>query len=132
MRYLAFLFVLLATGVHAQQPAQPEQPQAIPSIDGEAGPCSVQLTVVDEQGKPVFSAMVKVHIAYGFAGVRKLDLSVYTNAEGKTKFIGLPARAHKPPVEFRAVKDQLSGTATVNLETDCQARRDIVLKKSAG
>ena len=136
MRHFACFLILLITGLTAeaqvQQPAQPEQPQDIPSIDGEAGPCSVELTVVDAEGKPVFSAMVKVHIAYGFAGVRKLDLSVYTNAEGKTKFKGLPARVHKPPLEFQASKDQMTGVATVNPEAECNAKHDIVMKKSGG
>jgi hypothetical protein len=114
----------------AQQPAQPEQAQDVPSINGDSGPCSAEFTVVDTDGKPVFSALVKVHIAFGFAGTHKLDLSVYTNAQGKTKFTGLPARVRKPPVEFHATKDQLSGVATVNPETNCSAKQDIVIKKS--
>jgi len=136
MRYFYYFLILLITslmaGAQAQQPAQPEQPQDIPSVDGEAGPCSAEFTVVDADGKPVFSAMVKVHITYGFAGARKLDLSVYTNAQGKTKFTGLPARVHKPPVEFRASKDRMEGMATVNPESECQAKHDIVMKKSGG
>jgi len=84
--------------------------------------------VLDAAGAPVFSALVKVHVAYGFHGLHKLDLSAYTNAQGKTKFKGLPARAYKPPVEFRATKDAMTGTAWFNPETECEARHEIVVK----
>src|SRR5690349_12934516 len=123
---LVFLIAGLAATAQVQQPAQPEQAQDIPSVDGEAGPCSVELTVVDEEGKAVFSAQVKVRIAYGFAGTHKLDLSAYTNAQGKTKFKGLPAKVRKPPIEFVAAKGELNGLATVNPEAECTAKHDIV------
>ena len=123
------LLMLLAVAAHAQQPAQPQQTQDIPSVNGESGPCSVELTVVDADGNPVFSALVKVKLAYGFGGFHKLDLSAYTNAEGKTRFTGLPARVRKPPVEFRATKGPLTGMATVDPETECQSKHDIVMKK---
>jgi hypothetical protein len=136
MRYFAYVLIFLIAGLtagaQAQPPAQPEQPQDVPSVNGEAGPCSAEFTVVDAEGKPVFSAMVKVHITYGFAGARKLDLSVYTNAQGKTKFTGLPARVHKPPIEFRASKDRLEGMVALNPESECQATHDIVIRKSGG
>ena len=135
-RYFMCALILMTAGLTAgaqvQQPAQPEQPQDIPSVNGEAGPCSAEFTVVDAEGKPVFSAMVKVHITYGFAGARKLDLSVYTNAQGKTKFTGLPARVHKPPIEFRASKDGLEGMFALNPESECQAKHDIAIGKSGG
>jgi hypothetical protein len=98
-------------------------------MDGGAGPCSVDLTVTDGEGKPVFSALIDVHIAYGFGGFHKLDLSVYSNNEGKAKFIGLPERVHKPPLEFRAKKDDATGIAIYNPATECHGRHEIVLQK---
>jgi hypothetical protein len=53
------------------------------------GLCSVDLTVTND-GKPVAAADVKVHISYGFAGIRRLELEAYTGNEGKVKFTGLP------------------------------------------
>src|ERR1700751_4394487 len=47
--------------------------QMTPVRDGGAGPCSLELPV-SHDGKPAVAANVKVHIAYGFAGVRKLGL----------------------------------------------------------
>src|SRR3989449_6809985 len=73
-------------------------------MDGGAGPCSVELTVTDAEGKPASAALINVHVAYGFAGFHKLDLSVYTNEQGKAKFIRLPGRVHKTPGEFHAFK----------------------------
>ena len=98
-------------------------------MDGGAGPCSVDLTVTDGEGKPVFSALIDVHIAYGFGGFHKLDLSVYSNNEGKAKFIGLPERVHKTPLEFRAKKDDATGIAIYNPATECRGQHQIVLQK---
>ena len=96
-------------------------------IDGGAGSCSLELTVTTADGKPVYAATVKVHMAYGFAGVRKLDLEAGTNADGKVKFTGLPSRVHRPPLEFQASKDKLTGSATYNPDAECHARHDIIL-----
>jgi hypothetical protein len=94
-----------------------------------AGPCSLDLTVTDSEGKPVFSAMISVHMAYGFMGLHKLDLSVYTNHEGKARFTGLPDRVHKGPLEFRAKKDNAAGVAVYDPAFGCSAKHDIVLQK---
>jgi hypothetical protein len=110
---------------------QPSGAQAaqVPVMDGGAGPCSLALTVSGADGKPVYDATVKVHIAYGFGGVRKLDLQAGTNSDGKVKFTGLPARVHRPPLEFDATKDQLQGSATYDPSAECQASHDIQLEK---
>jgi hypothetical protein len=99
-------------------------------MDGGVGPCSVVLTVLSEDGKPVAAADVKVHIAYGFAGVRKLDLEAGTNVDGKVKFTGLPSKVRRPPLDFQASKGNLSGVATYNPETECEAKHDLTM--SAG
>jgi hypothetical protein len=103
--------------------------QAVPVMDGGAGPCSVELTVTSEGGKPVEGAEVKVHIAYGFAGIRRLDLEAYTGTQGKVKFTGLPARVHQPPLEFRASKGQVTGMATYDPQLECRAKHDIPLDR---
>src|SRR3989475_12040347 len=102
-------------------------------MDGEAGPLSVELTVTDAQGKPALARLINVHIAYGFAGFHKLDLSVYTNDPGKAKFMGLPDKVHKPAVAFHASKDQATGVAVYDpgAEGECQAKHNIELRKPA-
>ena len=119
----------LFSGMQKPSTAQSKPADDVPVMDGEAGPCSVEFTVTDAQGKPILNALINVHIAYGFAGVRKLDTGVYTNAQGKGKFIGLPAKVHKPPLEFHATKDDLVGIASVNPASDCQAKHSIVMQK---
>jgi hypothetical protein len=137
MRSILTGIVLAAafTGVHSasgQAPTQqgraaPAAPsQTVPVMDGGAGPCSLDLSVTND-GKPVTAADVKVHISYGFAGVRRLDLEAYTNHEGKVKFAGLPARVRQPPLEFRASKDRLVGIAVYDPQTECHARHEITL-----
>jgi len=130
---MRFLLLIMATcllsGMQKQQAAQPKPADDIPVMNGEAGPCSVEFTVTDTQGKPILNALINVHIAYGFGGVRKLDTGVYTNADGKGKFIGLPAKVHKPPLEFRAEKDDLIGIASYNPAGECQAKHNIVMEK---
>jgi hypothetical protein len=104
--------------------------QTMPVMDGGAGPCSLELTVTTVDGAPVYDATIKVHIAYGFAGVRRLDLQAGTNTDGKVKFIGLPSRVHQPPIEFQASKNQYVGMVTYDPEGECQATHYLVLNKA--
>jgi hypothetical protein len=123
---------LLCSAQSSQQgsppPASPAAASAetIPVMDGGAGPCSLELTVTAD-AKPVAAANVKVHIVYGFAGVRKLDLEAYTNNDGKLKFTGLPARVKRPPLEFRASRDKLVGIAVYDPESECNAQHELTL-----
>jgi hypothetical protein len=113
-------------GASAPVSSPPSSTQTVPVMDGGAGPCSLDLTVTNGD-KPVMAADVKVHISYGFAGIRRLDLDAYTGNEGKVKFTGLPARVHQPPLEFRASKDKLAGVAVYDPQTECHAQHEIAL-----
>jgi hypothetical protein len=130
---LACAFVILgltlALAAQAQQPAPSPKPDDIPVTDGTSGPCSIEFSVTDSDGKPVYAARIDVHLAYGAFGAHKLDMGVYTNAQGKAKFTGIPNKVRKPPVEFNAKKDDLVGVATMDPLTECQAKHDIVMDK---
>ena len=129
--------LLVASFCAAQEHSNSEPPPAqssttpvssqVPAMDGGAGPCSIELTIHDVDAKPVYAATVKVHVAYGFGGVRKLDLEAGTNADGKVKFTGLPARVRRPPLEFHISKDKLEGLATYDPATECDAKRGITV-----
>ena len=106
-----------------------QSPPPIPAIDGGVGKCSILLTVLTPDGKPVLAADVKVHIAYGFGGFHKLDLEAYTNADGKLKFTGLPSRVHQPPLTFEASKDDRAGIATYDPAAECDAHHDLLLDR---
>ena len=123
----------LCTAVVAQITSQPAnspatlEPQAVPVLDGGAGSCSAEFTVTTAEGKPAEGAKVKVHISYRFGGFHKLDLEASTNSDGKVKFTGLPSKVRRSQLEFEAAKDQWAGTATVDPEKECQAKREIKL-----
>jgi hypothetical protein len=130
-----FSFILALTIIRAcfaalaQQPAQPQQPDDVPATDAQSGPCSVELTVLGADAKPVYAARIDYHAAYGFMGAHKLDMAVYTNAQGKAKFTGVWTRVKNPPIEFHAAKDDLFGVATVDPAAECHAKHDIVMDK---
>jgi hypothetical protein len=100
----------------------------VPVMNGGAGPCSLELTVTTADGKPVYDATIKVHIAYGFAGFHRLDLQAATNVDGKVRFLGIPSRVHRPPLDFHAAKDQLAGTVMVDPGADCDGKQVVILQ----
>jgi hypothetical protein len=132
----ALCIVLIALAVSAQtqssQNPSGEKPAAeaqIPVIDGAVGPCSLELTVLGVDAKPVYDATVKVHITYGFGGFHHLDLQAGTNSDGKVKFTGLPAKVHNPPLEFDASKDTLEGSVNYDPSNECHSKHDVNLQK---
>lgn len=126
---LLVIFIGLLFAAQSQQPAQPAQPEEVPVTDAEAGPCSIELIVSGTDTKPVYAARIDYKTAYGFMGTHKLDMTVYTNSQGRARFTGIPARVRKPPIEFRASKGDLVGLATMDPATECQATHDIMLDK---
>jgi len=129
-RYVACLateVILFASLPFAQNSAATNQ---VPVMDGGAGSCSILLTVTAD-GKAVRAADVKVHVEYGFGGFHRLDLEAYTNDAGMLKFTGMPAKVRRPPLEFRASKDQLSGIATWDPATECEGKHDLPMQKQA-
>lgn len=136
IRFCSVMLVLIPALLAAsrtqssQSSPAPQQPsQAVPSIDGGAGSCSLELTLIDADAKPVYAAKVNVHIAYGFGGFRKLDLEASTNVDGKVRFTGLPAKVRNPPLVFHAAKDQMEGFANYDPASECQAAHNIVMKQ---
>src|SRR5215469_376820 len=131
---LRLVFWLLLGVAIAPAQSQSQNPSSsgndkVPVMDGGSGPCSLDLTVLGSDGKPVYAATVKVHIAYGFGGFHKLDLQAGTNQDGKVRFTGLPDRVKRPPLEFHASKDALEGIATDDPTTECQAKHEVRLEK---
>jgi hypothetical protein len=128
-RVLLFLSMSVLLIGAQTQPAQSQQSDDVPVTDAESGPCSIELSVTDSNGKPVFAARIDYHAVYGFMGTHKLDMAVYTNAQGKARFTGIPAKVKKPPIEFKAKKDDLIGLATMDPAAECQAKHDILMDK---
>src|SRR5262249_22637028 len=57
------LLVAHLLAAHAQQPAQPQQPDDVPVTDAQSGPCSIELTVAGTDAKPVYAARIDYHTA---------------------------------------------------------------------
>jgi hypothetical protein len=127
-RYFFFSVAVFASVValvcaHAQTP----DPHQVPVMDGEAGPCSVAFTVTDAKGAPVYDARIRVHIAYGFAGVRRLDLEAATNVDGKTQFKGLPEKVKGGILTFRATQGKREGLATYDPAKNCSGQQSSIV-----
>lgn len=112
------------TPVRAQQTPDPHQ---VPVMDGEAGPCSIAFTVTDAKGAPVYDARIRVHMAYGFAGVRRLDLEAATNVDGKTQFKGLPEKVKGGTLTFRATQGKREGLATYDPAKNCSGQQSSIV-----
>jgi hypothetical protein len=122
---------LLSIPAIGAQPSETPAQNPVPYVtDGGAGPCSAEFTVTGPDGRPIFAALINVHIAYGFGGFHKLDMGVYTDQHGNGKFTGIPAKAKNAPLEFRATKNDLSGVAMVDPASECQAKHDIILARA--
>jgi hypothetical protein len=105
--------------------------KAVPVIDGGIGPCSADFTITDAAGAAVYAAKVKVHIAYGFMSMRKLDLELGTNVDGKARFTGLPERI-KHGIYFYASDGDRTGEAFDDPANTCKAQFTITLQKKSG
>jgi|SRR5208282_6749806 len=141
LRRLALVSVLAAfilTGLAVSQtaapqttPAQPDPkavPAPVPAIDGGIGTCSADFIVNDPGGKPVYAATIKVHIEYGFMYLRKLDLQVGTNADGKARFTGFPDRV-KHGLFFEASEGDRVAEAFDDPAANCKNQFTVVLRK---
>jgi len=106
---------LIVALAHAQAP----DPHQVPIIDGQAGTCAVLFTVTDSKGAPVYDARIRVHITYGFMGVRRLDLEAATNIDGKAQFKGLPEKVKGGTLTFHAVQGNREGSATYDPAKEC-------------
>ncbi len=127
-RTLLVLLALLSVPVVRAQSTSPPDPNSVPIIDGEIGPCSADFTVIDNAGAPIYAATIQVHIAYGFLSAYKLDLQLGTNASGKARFTGLPAKS-KHGLFFRAAKDKREGSAFDDPGKTCKAEFTVTLEE---
>jgi hypothetical protein len=125
LRVGAFLVVAGSlVPVHGQQTPDPHR---VPVMDGEAGPCSIAFTVTDIKGAAVYDASIRVHIAYGFAGVRRLDLEAATNVDGKTQFKGLPEKVKGGILTFRATQGKREGAASYDPSKNCSGQQSSIV-----
>ena len=119
--------LVLADGLMLAAAQQTPDPHQVPVMDGEAGPCSIAFTVTDAKGAPVYDARIRVHMAYGFAGVRRLDLEAATNVDGKTQFKGLPEKVKGGTLIFRASQGKRDGSAIYDPAKNCSGQQSTIV-----
>jgi hypothetical protein len=122
--------VILATflGVAAlvqQPPATPPEPE-LAVISARLGDCSADFTVIDEDRRPVYAAIVHVRIRYGFMSLKRMDLEVGTDSNGRARVEGLPAKAR--PLTYDVSRAGKEATVEQDLSTACQASYEVLLK----
>lgn len=121
--------LVLLCPAFAQNPAPPENSNkpAIPSVDGDVGECSLAVTVVDGHGKPVDRAMVELNARYGgLFSKHDLDLTVYTNQDGKAQFTGLPEKT-SGVAYVKASSGTTKGIAVYDPQNACDNHHNIIL-----
>jgi hypothetical protein len=118
--------IVLALALSALQVTAATPRSDVPRIDAALGSCSADFTVSDAAGKPVFGVSIKVRIRYGFLSLKRMDLDVSTNSDGKARVVGLPAAAK--PLAYEATKDKLKATVEQDVTKTCQATYELALK----
>ncbi len=113
---MMFFMTFAVLALMAQQPpAQP--PVDVPVLKAGLGDCSADFTVTDADSKPVYLATIHVRLRYGFMSLKRMDLEVGTNSDGKARVEGLPAKAR--PLNYEIVKDATRRIVTQDLSTVC-------------
>jgi hypothetical protein len=129
---VAVVAAILALGVVSIPAGAADDAKAdsktVPVIDGGIGPCTADFTITDADGKPLYDAKIRVHIAYRFLNAHKLDLELGTNADGKARFTGLPDKI-KHGIYFYATQGELQAETFDDPAANCQATFAVVLRK---
>jgi hypothetical protein len=108
-----------------QQPAQATK-EELPVLKAGLGTCAADFTVIDVDGKPVYLAVVHVQIRYGAMGLKRMDLEVSTNAEGKARVEGLPAKAR--PLVYDVQKDNRKIITQQDVTKECQKTLSVTFR----
>ncbi len=127
-RIIVIAIVLVALAAFAQAPASQTPPAAANEISADLGSCSADFKVTDLPGKPIYNAKITVQIKYGFMGKRKLDLEARTDANGKVKFVKMPAEARRP-ITFKIASGENTAEVSYDPATTCDATYVVPLGK---
>jgi len=122
MMNIAFVLVLTMAGAQAAVPPKPD----LATISARLGMCTADFTVADADGKPVYAATVHVRIRYGFLSLKRMDLEVGTNSDGKARVEGLPLGGRR--LTYDITKETRKTTVEQDLTTNCHAMYAVALK----
>lgn len=128
-RSLVFLFAcLLCIPAYAQEKPKAENP--VPVISGDLGECSADFVVTGTKLKPLYNAKLEVEIRYGFVGMRRTNLEIFTNVDGKARVTGLPER-NKRPLAFTASYEGRKTVVIVDPEENCHGTYKAIVSDKA-
>jgi hypothetical protein len=100
--------------------------QEVPILKANLGDCSADFTVRSADGQPVYNATIHVRVRYGFMSVKRSDLEIGTNADGKARIEGLPTKAK--PLAYDVTKGSAKAAVTQDVEQACHATFELSLK----
>ena len=118
--------IALAAVSLVQLPGTAAPTPALAVISARLGACAADFTVTDPDGKPVYAAIIHVRIRYGFLSLKRMDLEVGTDSDGKARIEGLPAKAK--PLVYDISKADKKTTADQDLSRNCTATYALSLK----
>ena len=95
-------------------------------LDAKLGGCSADFTVRNAAGAPVYPALIHVQVRYGPLNVKRMDLEVGTNVEGKARVTGLPDKARR--MTWDITKDDKKTVVDQDVEKTCQGKFEVTLK----
>ena len=100
--------IVLAVALAAPQSASPQEVPVLKANLG--GDCSADFVVRGAGGQQVYNATIHVRVRYGPLSMKRSDLEIGTNADGKARIEGLPSKAK--PLAYDVRKGDAKGTAT--------------------
>jgi len=124
------LAALLLAVVISAGGADANQKRSIPSADAGRGPCTVDFRVIGSQRKPVAKAWIYVEIKHGFLGLKKIELQVPTDSDGRARVTGLSFKTRKDPLAFRVQHGDDYRVIYHYPAGDCDARFIVALPKT--
>ena len=117
------LLATLAVAIVASQSATAHE---VPVLKANLGDCSADFVVRAADGQPVYNATIHVRVRYGFMNVKRSDLEIGTNADGRARIEGLPSKAK--PLAYDVRKGGAKAEASQNVVEMCHAAFELSLK----
>ncbi len=106
--------------------AQLAAAKEVPTLDAELGACTAEYHVTGTDGKPVYGAQIHTLIKSRAFGMKKTDLQLSTNYEGRAKFTGLPD-VNKRPTFFDIKQGQRKDVREFQPGENCHPVFEVVL-----
>ena len=98
-----------------------------PKVSADMGSCSADFHVTDVANKPIYNARVHTLIRSGVFGVKKLDLEIRTDSDGRASIINLP-EVPKRPITFDVSSGTMTSMVAFEPDKQCRAKYEVALK----